>query len=1263
MKYLGIRKSGSVSTLLLLGTLLSAAVQGASWPMKQRDMCHTGRADFVVPDTRLNGTFFNYPAWQTPSPGSPGEGSLGAASMSYFDGAGPEGADIVIGAYHWPKGVQGMDRHTGAVFWYGNPDGGESIAERTPAFSPDGQTIYVVNDATSGPLMAFETTTGPWPYRSNSGDSFPDHFEKGSPTIGPDGSIFNFAWDDRPYGALDEDGYLYEFFAAQTGVNSCYNEPSLYQYDNETLLVYGTGRGHYIRCWDAMGGYQWYECYTAVETDATITIDPANGNLYVAAGSNDIYVIGLDKDLNPLWSESKILVFDYVAGENQPQRAQSAGCLSHDGATYYFQTVGSMGTGCLYAINTADGTTKWAFPTQSKGWENHSSCPIITSNNVIVVGNNDSSTYYAILDNGQDDYTVLDTLQMAEGGNARSSATISPDGLLYLPGRTTWLVGNGGGKIPDYTVQNLFNAFNLTENTELTLYPPGGQHVEAGNQKVAVNWTPIPDPGEVFGHYAIYRDTEAFTSVAGKNPVAIIPNVNAGQCIDGTAVNGISYYYAVTVVSGGGAEITTIDSVGPATPFYELDMQFVTISRFPKFPRYCPTYTDRFISDPNGFGPYGFSSATGLDCGQNDETQHTPSPGQTMTYTATFRNRGSVVVDQAFDLVWSVDGQEARRQTINRAIQPGQTITDNFQLAWDDNFHDISAAIELEDDRTENNQFTSNTLAVGFLTYIDRSFYNQFRELWSLQYPDRQTDDLIDWLNNHMRRFNEMFETAGCDKRVHYDVLEFLGDTDLDPAVDTIYWAIFPFRYHKLDNDPRTSGYYRFADDIDYGLLHEMGHQLGMIDLYQLDAPSEWNEVSGMGYNGPDGLMRGCSDFISEHSAHAMNLWLHQAHGYYGQYLYRLPRVIQLRILDYQGKPLPDATVRMYQYCERPDIGKRITNQIKAQGITDSEGLFMLPNVAIDPTKVPPIGTGDVLNDNPFGYVAVVGTNGVLHFAVEYNGRIDYCWLDITEANNAYFNGQVDLAVFDRQLTLGGSLIKHMPRQLAEWNAEDWDAWAEGSTPENTWIENDFSRKVFGFSSLKFTTDGAFDTYIRYPKSYTASWDLSGDIGMSVYFYAENENGFQNGSPWIRLRDANGNFAQYQYYRDGSLYEILNDVRGRWQSTYFSMNSPSDTQNGWRRTDFGQPDMSAIQSIEIHVDTWGDSFKLWVDGLQFYLPDQAFFDLSDDGLVDINDLMIFSQYWLEENVSWPDCRGADQNQDHRIDFHDMLFTQQLWLTE
>jgi hypothetical protein len=254
-------------------------------------------------------------------------------------------------------------------------------------------------------------------------------------------------------------------------------------------------------------------------------------------------------------------------------------------------------------------------------------------------------------------------------------------------------------------------------------------------------------------------------------------------------------------------------------------------------------------------------------------------------------------------------------------------------------------------------------------------------------------------------------------------VLEIIPDSAPDPAIERLPFAIFPFRFHanEVPYTYRNSGWYNRTEDIDYGYLHEMAHQLGLIDIYQLDISPSANQVSGLGYTAVDDLMRA----------------------------------------------------------------------------------------------------------NPFGYVAVVGGNGVLHFRIEYHGSVDYAWLDITEASVAYYLGQTNRSVFERRVALGGPKQIVPPPELTETNAGDWVTWAEGSGPGGTYVTNDSQRRQVGTASLKFVTDGGFDTYLRYPGSCSAQWDLSSVSTLNIRFYAQNVHGFQSGSPWIRLKDAEGNFFRF----------------------------------------------------------------------------------------------------------------------------------------
>jgi hypothetical protein len=188
---------------LLLAAAFHAPLHADQWRMGGRDPTHTHRTDFVVPPARQNSSFFDWVLRQTPTPGSPAEGNLSATTMVFFDGAGPAGADVVIGGYHWPKGVQAMDRRSGERFWFGLPAGGEAIATRAPAFSSDGSVVYVTNDASAHPLMAFSTIIGPSSFWHNGDTAVPDHLSAHSPTLAADGRIFRKQWNDRPYAGSD----------------------------------------------------------------------------------------------------------------------------------------------------------------------------------------------------------------------------------------------------------------------------------------------------------------------------------------------------------------------------------------------------------------------------------------------------------------------------------------------------------------------------------------------------------------------------------------------------------------------------------------------------------------------------------------------------------------------------------------------------------------------------------------------------------------------------------------------------------------------------------------------------------------------------------------------------------------------------------------------------------------------------------------------------------------------------------------------------
>ena len=436
----------------------------AVWQMKQKDMFNTGRADYTVPADRQNDSFFDNILWQTTT-----TGDFRGSGFVFYDGAGPDGTDIAVCTNTWVNAATGVDRHTGKRFWQDTPGGGDNIGKMVPAFSNDGSTIYISTDAVSGPCIAWPTASGPaagiW---DNRNDVVPGHLSLFSPSIAPDDRIFLHQWSNTCYAGIDDGAAITEVWAASiTGIQICYGDPALYE-GQDGLVVVTCGRSGRVAAFDGDTGAALWDVWTYQASDGSPTIDPDNGNIYCNAGfAGDIYVIGLDINGGRLWSDVKLQVHEDNSEPNQMERAQSTGCLSHDGATYYFQTVGAMANGKLYAIDTSDGSVKWSHPTQSLApGEINASCPIVTQNGVLVVGNNHSGQYLALRDDG-DHGTLLDTLEVEpnlfdQGMRAMASAVIAPDGKMYIPVRMHWTVGNGDTETPSNNVEYCLTAFDLS---------------------------------------------------------------------------------------------------------------------------------------------------------------------------------------------------------------------------------------------------------------------------------------------------------------------------------------------------------------------------------------------------------------------------------------------------------------------------------------------------------------------------------------------------------------------------------------------------------------------------------------------------------------------------------------------------------------------------------------------------------------------------------------------------------------------------------
>lgn len=169
--------------------------------------------------------------------------------------------------------------------------------------------------------------------------------------------------------------------------------------------------------------------------------------------------------------------------------------------------------------------------------------------------------------------------------------------------------------------------------------------------------------------------------------------------------------------------------------------------------------------------------------------------------------------------------------------------------------------------------------------------------------------------------------------------------------------------------------------------------------------------------------------------------------------------------------------------------------------------------------------------------------------------------------------------------------------ELTENNAADWSCWAESASCS---VSNDSFRVHDGSASLWFVTDGGYDTYVAYPNTGNANWNLQ---GHSLVFWAYAQNAtpykFQHSSPWIILKNSDGSYFRYQNTKL-ELQDVMNLALDRWKK--FTI--PLYGDSVWKRTVVGSPTLSDIDQIEIHADTWDAGFIIYFDGLHFETIDQ-----------------------------------------------------------
>jgi len=506
---------------------------------------------------------------------------------------------------------------------------------------------------------------------------------------------------------------------------------------------------------------------------------------------------------------------------------------------------------------------------------------------------------------------------------------------------------------------------------------------------------------------------------------------------------------------------------GPSTPAQAFakpsDLDVTYVEREPRYPVYIIDYDEGV--------PYVAASP------ENGKTW--PDVGEAVTFNAHVVNKGEVAFS-GFTYTWRFyagDGPPLWESTGQYAgvMDPGDGVL--VSQGW--NWYEASAGgpdhrthrypklvltiIPNEpDERTANNVREYYPLGKDIAFFVAQDLYDAF----NARANATGTYSYEDWVQYQIKAMNEAFDRStyplapdGVRERVNLEAVYVVpaasAANNWRCAGAYISDGIFRANtYRGTWDQPRSGGNCNMGDagnvdwlnsvirSVDDGLVHELSHQLGLIDAYNLHA-GRWDwpcpGIMGGGDRSPHcGAGTDPSDYYSSQDAVALNLELPYRARYYGEYLFDIPRSMEVRFIARDGRPLRNAYVEIY-------LEDKLTQRV----LTDANGKIALlnrpvPSCASDdqwcdgragrPEANPgqwrnPTLTGHSQRDSPFGQIDVIGRNGVLRFKVRApNGKWesdsileDRLALDISEANLAYWQGNRDSATFVFDTSLADS--------------------------------------------------------------------------------------------------------------------------------------------------------------------------------------------------------------------------------------------------
>ena len=488
-------------------------------------------------------------------------------------------------------------------------------------------------------------------------------------------------------------------------------------------------------------------------------------------------------------------------------------------------------------------------------------------------------------------------------------------------------------------------------------------------------------------------------------------------------------------------------------PVYEggTDLVVTYIERLPRYQRYRLAYFT------HGECPYPFGEFRGATvCTEQAGIKRWPDDGEPVELIGHVWNLGDTA-SGPFEYEWRIDDEPVESER-HEGIKAGEHITLVLAMEWpgDSIGPVVTLSVDIRDEIVE--LIEDNNVVVDWMKGYSLGMAltpGAYESLRLSNDSNGRIQSAEKWVRDHIVLMNALLSQAGVNDRVRAELFFITENRQLAVQHELGWyldgwWLIGGgaseefFDHFIVDN-------YRARPAVDWGLIHELMHQLGVIDLYNMHLTPD--EILVPDVNRPqrragcgrpyweDGVCfhfvrTGISDIMSHsdmstefdgiigrHTAGGLRSNTGYRRGFYGEYLYDTPTKTSLRIVDKDGSALPDVALWLYQ-LEPREHGHVLDAVPEIVITTDGSGVAVLPNRGIDGIST---ATGHQLRPNPFGAIDVVGRNGI--FLIEMEGPCtNYEWLTIVELNLAYWSGETEEAMFTKKLrcpphVIGGRAI------------------------------------------------------------------------------------------------------------------------------------------------------------------------------------------------------------------------------------------------